>query len=349
MRYKTLGRTGLFVSEFALGTMTFGTPEAHYATAGGLQQEAVLEIVRFALDAGINFLDTANVYSNGQSEELVGHALKTMGIARSDVVLATKAEHATGTGPNDGGASRFHIMHQVEASLRRLGTDHIDLYQMHGWDPVTPVEETLRALDDLVTSGKVRYVGVSNWAAWQAATALGVADRLNLSRPQSVQGYYSLAGRDAERDIVPMLEAAGLSMIVYSPLAGGYLSGKYMNGKAEGRRATIPFPPVDESRGESTLAALAAVAARHGLPMGVVALAWLTRKPVVASVILGVKRIEQLKENLTAGDVTLSEDDVVQLDQASSLPVEYPGWMLPQAETGRLALQRTGQLGKAAW
>lgn len=349
MRYKTLGRTGLFVSEFALGTMTFGTPEAHYAAAGGLQKDEVLEIVRFALDAGINFIDTANVYSSGQAEELVGHSLKTLGIARSNVVIATKAEHATGSGPNDGGASRFHIMHQVEASLRRLGTDHIDLYQMHGWDPVTPIDETLRALDDLVISGKVRYVGVSNYAAWQAATALGVSDRLALSRPQSVQGYYSLAGRDAEREIIPMLEAAGMSMIVYSPLAGGYLSGKYRNGQSDGRRATIPFPPVDEGRGAHTLDALAKVADRHGVPMGVIALAWLIRKPVVASVILGVKRIEQLEENLTACDVNLSEEDVSELNQASTLPVEYPGWMLSQAENGRLALLKTGKMPSPAW
>lgn len=214
MRYNQLGRTGLFVSQMCLGTMNFGTNLGKYAAAGGLEPSEAEPIFRRAFDSGINFIDTANVYSNGQSEEITGQALKTLGIARRDVVIATKCEHAVGSRPNDAGATRHHIIDQVKASLTRLGTDYIDLYQLHGWDPVTPLEETIRALDDLVRQGHIRYVGVSNWAAWQIAKALGVSERLNATRFQSLQAYYSLAARDVERELVPLLEAdrVGLSL-----------------------------------------------------------------------------------------------------------------------------------------
>jgi aryl-alcohol dehydrogenase-like predicted oxidoreductase len=344
MRYNPLGRTGLFVSELCLGTMTFGQAEGRYAAASGVGQDAVNAILRRAVDAGINFIDTANVYANGQSEEIVGLALKSVGIARKDVVLATKFEHATGPGPNDGGGSRHHILEAVQASLRRLGTDHVDLYQMHGWDPATPVEETLRALDDLVRQGLVRAVGLSNWAAWQVSRALGVSGRLNLARFQTYQGYYSLIGRDIEREVVPMLEEEGLGLIVFSPLAGGYLTGKYRDGGTDGRRATIQFPPVDEGRGEGVLAAMDKVAATHGVSMEAVAIAWLRQQRAVTSVITGVKSVDQLEANLKSVDVTLSDAELKALSEAGAPVPEYPGWMIAQGSAGRASLLATGTM-----
>jgi len=344
MRYNLLGRTGLFVSELCLGTMTFGHAGGRYAAASGVEQDEVDAIVRAACDAGINFIDMANVYANGQSETMVGRALKTLGIARHDMVLATKFEHATGAGPNDSGGSRVHIMDAVKASLRRIGTDHIDLYQMHGFDPATPIDETLRALDDLVRQGHVRYIGVSNWAAWQVSRALGVADRLQLSRFQSYQSYYSLVGRDAERDIIPMLAAEGLGMLVYSPLAGGYLTGKYRDGNTGGRRASVQFPPVDEARGAQLLPVLDAIAAAHGSSMEAVALAWLRHQPVVTSITLGVKTRDQLQANLAAADITLHRDELDRLNAAGAPAPEYPGWMLANSSAARIALRDTGRL-----
>jgi aryl-alcohol dehydrogenase-like predicted oxidoreductase len=344
MRYKVLGRTGLFVSEFCLGTMTFGQSGGQYAAASGVAQDEVDAIIHRAVDAGINFIDMANVYANGQSEEMVGRALKTLGIARKDVVLATKFEHATGGGVNDSGGSRVHIMEAVKASLKRIGTDHIDLYQMHGFDPATPVEETLRALDDLVRQGHVRHIGVSNWAAWQVSRAMGIAERLALPRFQSCQSYYSLVGRDAEREIVPMLQAEGMGMLVYSPLAGGYLTGKYRDGKNEGRRATVQFPPVDEERGARLLPVIDAIAAAYGTSMEAVALAWLRQQPAVTSITLGVKRVEQLDANLAAVDLTLHADELQKLADACAPTPEYPGWMLAYSSAARQALLDTGRL-----
>lgn len=344
MRYKVLGRTGLFVSEFCLGTMTFGQAGGQYAAASGVMQDEVDAIVRRAVDAGINFIDMADVYANGQSEELVGRALKNLGIARQDMVLATKFEHPTGAGVNHAGGSRVHIVNAVKASLKRIGTDHIDLYQMHGFDPATPVEETLRALDDLVQQGHVRYIGVSNWAAWSVSKALGIADRMALSRFQSYQSYYSLVGRDAEREIVPMLEAEGLGMLVYSPLAGGYLTGKYRQDNASGRRVTVQFPPVDEQRGASLLPVIESVATAHGTSMEAVALAWLRHQRAVTSIILGVKRVAQLDANLAASEITLSTDELDRLAAAGAPAPEYPAWMLAHSSAARQALLDTGKL-----
>lgn len=344
MRYKKLGTTGLFVSEFCLGTMTFGTPAPQYAAAGGMPQDVLDAIALRAFDAGINFIDTANVYSGGEAEEMVGRMLRKHGLARHGVVISTKAEHATAAGPNDGGASRHHITHQVKESLRRLGTDYIDLYQMHGWDPATPLEETLRALDDMVRHGHVRYVGVSNWAAWQAMQALGVSDRLNLTRLQSYQGYYSLVGRDIEREVMPMLRAEGLGMLVFSPLAGGYLTGKYRIRSGEGRRASIPFPPVDDARGQQVLSAMDAVAAAHGASLEAVALAWLRQQPGVTSVVLGLKSVAQLEANLAAASLALTDEELATLSHAGALPMEYPGWMIANDSAARLSLMDTGTL-----
>lgn len=327
MRYNPLGRTGLFVSELCLGTMTFGG-EGFFAYMGQVQQDEADALLKAAVDAGVNFIDTANVYSQGLSEQITGQAIRNLGLTREDVILATKVMGPMGDGLNNRGNSRGHIMDQVKASLTRLGTDHIDLYQIHGFDAATPMEETVRALDDLVRQGHVRYVGVSNWAAWQIAKALGIAERLNAAKFQSVQSYYTIAGRDLERELVPMMTSEGLGLMVWSPLAGGYLSGKYRGGDTEGRRATRAFPPVDEARGERVLDTLEPIAKAHGVSVAQVALAWLLHQPHVTSVIVGAKRQDQLDDNLGATKVVLSAEELATLDAVSKLPAEYPGWML---------------------
>ena len=236
MRNHPLGRTGLFVSELCLGTMTFGGTDGIWGKIGDLGQVDAERLVGQAIDAGINFIDTADVYAGGVSETITGQALKNLKIARESVVVATKVFGESGPGANGRGNSRGHILDGVKASLRRLQLDHIDLYQIHGFDPATPIEETVRALDQLVRQGHVRYVGVSNWAAWQIVKAVGIAERLGLSRFESLQAYYTVAGRDLEREIVPMLKSEGLGLMVWSPLAGGLVSGKYRQGEARRRQ-----------------------------------------------------------------------------------------------------------------
>lgn len=345
MKYKVLGNTGLFVSELCLGTMTFGQSAGRYAAASGVTQEMADAIMRRAVDAGINFIDTANVYAGGQSEEIIGRSIKNLGLSRQNLVISTKAGHATGAGPNDGGNTRYHLMHQVKESIRRLGTDHIDLFQLHGWDAATPLEETIRALDDLVQQGDVRYVGVSNWAAWQIQKALGISKASNAARFDSVQAYYSLAGRDLEREILPMLQSEKLGLMVFSPLAGGYLTGKYKNSENGGRHNTIQFPPVDENRSAPVLDLLEDIALERQTSMAAISLAWLTSNPSVTSVILGIKSAEQLEDNLKAVDVMLSAQNIQDLNDASKLAVEYPGWMMGST-AGREELLKTGHLPK---
>jgi aryl-alcohol dehydrogenase-like predicted oxidoreductase len=327
MRMKPLGRTGLFVSEICLGTMTFGGQGA-FSRIGDLGQGDADALVRAAVDAGVNFIDTANVYSEGMSEEITGQAIRNLGLDRDELVLATKVMGPMGPGPNNRGTSRKHIVAQAHASLKRLGTDYIDLYQIHGWDPAVPVEETVEALDTLVRAGDVRYVGVSNWAAWQIMKALGIAERRQAARFQSVQAYYTLAGRDIEREIGPMIASEGLGLMVWSPLAGGYLSGKYRSGDGEGRRAGFDFPPVNMERGDAVLDAMEPVAAAHGVSVAQVALAWLLQRPEVTSIIAGAKRPDQLADNLAAAQLRLGADEIAALDAASALPPEYPGWMI---------------------
>src|SRR5258705_12885194 len=247
MQYKTLGNTGLLISRLCLGTMTFGSGEGIFKVIGAVDQKGADELIKAAFDAGINFFDTADVYSAGESETTLGQSFQNLNIARKDVVIATKVYGRVGPGRNDIGASRGHILNGVEASLRRLQTDYIDLYQIHANDSVTPVEETLRALDTLVTQGKVRYIGVSNWQAWKIAKARGISELKNLARFDTLQAYYSIAGRDLERELVPFLEAEKMGLLVWSPLAGGLLSGKFSreNQKPEGsRRSAFDFPAV---------------------------------------------------------------------------------------------------------
>jgi len=339
MRYNTLGGTGLLVSELTLGTMTFGG-RGVWTAIGQLDQTVADGIVARALDAGVNFIDTADVYSEGLSEEITGRAMVNSGRARTDIVLATKALGSTGPGPNDRGASRGHIMDAVKASLKRLGTDYIDLYQIHGFDPLTPVEETVRALDDLVRQGHVRYVGVSNWAAWQIMKALGIADARGWNRFVSLQAYYTIAGRDLEREIAPLLLDQKVGLMVWSPLAGGLLSGKYdRDGSSPdgARRANFDFPPVNRDRVFDAVDAMREIGAAKGVPVAQIALAYLLQKPFVTTVIMGAKTIEQLDENLAAAEVVLSAEEVATLDAVSALPPEYPGWMLARQSEGRKA------------
>jgi aryl-alcohol dehydrogenase-like predicted oxidoreductase len=335
MRYNILGQTGLYVSELCLGTMTFGSSEGMWKQIAGLRQNDAEALVRQAFDAGINFIDTADVYSEGKSEEVTGQAIKNLGIAREDVVVATKGFGRVGDAPglNRVGATRAHIIAACKASLVRLGLDHIDLYQLHGFDNATPIDEMLEALDILVRHGHVRYIGVSNWAAWQVAKALGIAERKNLAPPRSLQSYYTLAGRDLEREIVPMLLSEKVGLMVWSPLAGGLLSGKYDLGEThdttqgQGRRATFDFPPVDRDRARSAVAALREVAAEKGCTVAQLAIAWLLHQPAVTSVIIGAKRPDQLTDNLGAVDIELTKTELDKLSAASALPREYPGWM----------------------
>ena len=328
MKHNRLGRTGLFVSELCLGTMTFGG-DGMWTAIGNLDQQASNDLVKTAFDGGINFVDTANVYSNGLSEKITGQALKDLGIARNEVVLATKALGPMGEGINDRGASRYHLLLQIDASLERLQTDHVDLYQIHGWDPATPLEETLRALDDIVRSGRARYVGVSNWAAWQIVKALGISERLQLERFASLQAYWSLAGRGLEREIVPMLDSEEVGLMVWSPLAGGFLSGKYSrDGDDEGRRKEFDFPPVDKEQTYDAIDVMREIADAHDASVAQVALGWLLAKKVVSSVIVGARKVSQLEDNLGAVDVRLSDEDVARLDKAAPLAKEYPGWMI---------------------
>jgi aryl-alcohol dehydrogenase-like predicted oxidoreductase len=344
MRYKQLGRTGLFVSEVCLGTMTFGGTGEIWRQIGSVQADEAEEIVRIALEAGVNFIDTADVYSLGQAESLLGTALKNLGVERKDVVIATKVLGEMGSGPNDRGASRGHIMDSVEASLARLQVDYIDLYQIHGTDPVTPIEETVRALDDLVRLGMVRYVGVSNWQAWRLMKALGIAERRGWARFETLQAYYSIAGRDLEREIVPLLEEERVGLMVWSPLAGGLLSGKFgpgSNGPEGARRTGFDFPPVHRERAWAVVAEMREVAAAHAVSVARVALAWLLAKPCVTSVILGAKTQEQLADNIAATTLTLSAAELERLDKVSELPAEYPGWMLERQARNRWPLPFT--------
>ncbi|MER2535892.1 MAG: aldo/keto reductase [Rhizobiaceae bacterium] len=336
MRYRQLGRTGLLVSELGLGTFTFGekTGAEKYDRVAGLDQEAANGLVRAAFQSGVNLIDTADIYCFGRAEEIVGQALQDLGIARKDVVIATKCYNPVGAGPNDRGASRGHIMDSVEASLRRLKTGHIDLYQIHAHDPITPLDETLRTLDDLVSQGLVRYVGCSNWPAWRVSKALGICERRGFARLDSTQVYYSLAGRDIEREIAPMAAEEGVGILVWSPLAGGALSGKFEPGsstgeKPEGRRSGgYNFPPVDGGRASRCIAVMRDIAARHDCGVATVALAFILSRPFITSVLIGAKRLDQLQQNLAAANLELDAEDLCRLDDVSRLPAEYPGWIV---------------------
>jgi aryl-alcohol dehydrogenase-like predicted oxidoreductase len=332
MRYHLLGQTGLYVSELCLGTMTYGGGKGIWEAIGSLQQDAVNEQVKFAVEAGINFIDTANVYSVGKSEMLLGQALKTLGLPREQLIIATKSTGSVDETPNGRGQSRHHIFNEVDASLKRLQVDYIDLYQLHGFDPLTPFEESLSALNDLVRSGKVRYIGLCNMAAWQIMKSLGVSQQNGFTKFVSVQAYYTIAGRDLEREVVPLLQDQKLGLMVWSPLAGGLLSGKYKTADDKGptgaRRTTFDFPVVDKQRAFQCVDAMRPLAQQHQVSVAQIALAWILSKPFVSSVIIGAKSMDQLRDNIAASRVQLTADEIKVLDEVSQLPPEYPGWML---------------------
>jgi aryl-alcohol dehydrogenase-like predicted oxidoreductase len=330
MKYKILGNTGLKVSELCLGTMTFGG-KGYWTAIGQLSQEPVDEIVKRSVEAGINFIDTANVYSEGLSEEMTGRAIRNLSLNRDDLIIATKVRGKMGEGPNNTGLTRKHIIQQAEESLRRLNIDYIDLYQIHGYDPLTPLEETLRALDDLVKSGKVRYIGCSNLAAWQLMKALSYSAYKDISKFVSLQAYYTIAGRDLERELIPLLNDQKVGLMVWSPLAGGLLSGKYgrnLQGPEDSRRLNFDFPPVNKEKAFDIIEVMQQIAQQKGISVAQLALAWLLHQPAVTSVIIGAKKTEQLEDNLKAIDVKLTQEELQQLDEVSKLQPEYPGWML---------------------
>lgn len=324
MENRLLGRSGLFVSALSFGAMTFGG-EGMFQIVGKTDEGEAERLIQRCFDAGVNLFDTADGYSNGRSEEILGHAL---GAKRQQAVVATKAWARMGPGPNDVGASRLHLIQACEASLRRLKTDYIDLYQIHGFDAVTPIEETLRALDDLVRSGKVRYIGASNYAGWQLMKALSISDRRGFERYVSQQIYYSLAGREAEHELVPLGLDQGVGILVWSPLAFGMLSGKFRRGQPdpEGARGTFAGAPgkVERARLDDITDALAGIAEARGVTLAQVAINWLLRKPGVTSVILGARTEAQLADNLAASSWTLSDEELKRLDETSALPLPYP-------------------------
>ena len=334
MQYRRLGNTGLKVSELCFGAMTFGT---NFMNIGTVEQDGADELVSRALQAGVNFFDTANVYSYGESEQILGQSLENNGVQRESVVIATKVfgpmseEASNGHGDvNNQGLSRQHIMAACEASLERLGTDYIDLYQVHGWDPATPVEETLRALSDLVRMGKVNYIGASNWTARHLAKSLELSRANDWETFVSLQAYYSLVGRDLEHELLPLTREEGLGVLPWSPLSGGFLSGKYTreNQSPEGaRRAEFDFPPVDE-RGFDAVDELQRIAEKKNASVAQVALAWLLHQPGVTSVILGANKMSQLEDNLGAAEIELTNDELSRLSATTEPPKLYPQWMV---------------------
>jgi aryl-alcohol dehydrogenase-like predicted oxidoreductase len=339
MEYRQLGRSGLRVSALTLGTMTFGG-RAQFADVGATDVAGAARQIDMCLDRGVNLVDTADVYSDGLSEEIVGEVLADAG-RRDRTLVATKARMPMGDGPNDAGLSRHHLIRECEASLRRLRTDHVDLYQVHEWDGQTPLEETLEALDTLVRSGKVRYVGASNYTGWQLMKALATADRHGYQRFVGHQIYYSLQARDAEYELVPLALDQGLGILVWSPLAGGLLSGKYRRGQEgpAGARQLTEWdePPVrDPDALHDVVDALVEIADGHGVSAAQVALAWLRDRPGVASVIVGARTDEQLADNLGAAELALADDEVARLEQISRPPLIYPYWHQAKTAADRL-------------
>jgi aryl-alcohol dehydrogenase-like predicted oxidoreductase len=337
MKYNLLGNTGLKVSELCLGTMTFGG-KGFWTAIGTLGQQAVDEIVGRSVDAGINFIDTANVYSEGLSEEMTGTAIRNLGLNRDDLVIATKVRGTMGQLPNDNGLSRKHIFNQIDASLKRLQMDYVDLYQIHGFDPLTPLEETLDALDAVVKSGKVRYIGCSNLAAWHIMKALDYSKFNKLARFVSLQAYYTIAGRDLEREVIPMLIDQNVGLMVWSPLAGGLLSGKFKrngDGTEGSRRLSFDFPPVNKERAFDIIDVLEPMAKEKNSSVAQLALAWLLHQSAVGTVIIGAKSMDQLEDNLKSIDIEFTAEELQKLDEVSSLEQEYPRWMIDRQGSDR--------------
>ncbi|WOK08777.1 aldo/keto reductase [Imperialibacter roseus] len=332
MKYNYIGDTGLKVSELCFGTMTFGGQDAGmWSKIGQLQQKEVNEILGAVIESGINFIDTANVYSFGQSEQLLGQGLKDVGAKRDEVVLATKVLGPMGSQPNNVGLSRYHIFNSVEASLKRLQVDHIDLLYVHGVDPRTSIEEILRSLNDVVDSGKVRYIAICNWPAWMVAKAQAVAYYNGWHKFIGLQYHYSAATRDIEHELVPMATDHKLAIFPWSPLAGGFLSGKYTregSSDANGRRANFDFPPLDKEKAYDLVEVMGGIAKAHGVTTAQIALAWVRHQPGVTSTIIGAKTPDQLKANIDSTEIVLTADDLAKIEKVSPLASQYPGWMV---------------------
>jgi aryl-alcohol dehydrogenase-like predicted oxidoreductase len=348
MEYRQLGRSGLRIPALALGTMTFGG-KGNFSAVGATDLEGARRQIDMCLDAGVNLIDTADVYSQGAAEEIVGQAIKGK---RDGLLLSTKVRMPMGSGPNDAGLSRYHIINGVEASLRRLGTGHIDIYHVHEWDGQTPLEETMETLDTLVRSGKVRYLAASNYSGWQLMKALAVADARGYQRFAAQQIYYSLEARDAEYELVPLSVDQGLGILVWSPLAGGLLSGKFRRNQEQPEKSRQLSgewnePPVrDEDKLYDTIEVLVDVAKAHGVSAAQVALAWLLGRPAVTSLIIGARTDAQLSDNLAAANLILSADERAALDKVSAPELIYPHWHQVNTASDRLGAPDLAWLGQ---
>jgi len=337
MKYNFLGNTGLVVSELCFGTMTFGG-KGIWEAIGKVQQKEVNDLMKVVVDSGINFIDTANVYSYGESEKLLGKSLKDNNVNRHELVIATKVRGRMGEGQNNVGLSRYHIFQSVDESLQRLQMDHIDILYVHGVDPKTPVEEIMRSLNDIVLTGKVRYVAVCNWPAWMVMKGLGIAEKNGWNKFVGMQYFYSLAGRDIEREILPLAADQNLAVMPWSPLAGGFLGGKYSRNseKAEGsRRNTFDFPPINKEKTYDIIDVITEVSKQHNASIAEIALAWVRQQKGITSTIIGAKSVDQLNANIKSTTVELSADDLAKINEVSALPKEYPGWMVERQSADR--------------
>ncbi len=338
MKYRQLGKTGVLVSELCFGTMTFGG-KGYWKAIGQQTEEEATQLVKTAIDHGINFFDTANAYSEGLAETLLGKAFKNLGIPRHSVFVATKVRLRMGEGPNQVGLSKLHIHDSINESLKRLDLSHVDMLYIHGVDPVTPIVETMRALEDVVRAGKVRYLGVSNHPAWMMMKANSFAENKGWTKFVASQNFYSVASRDIEREIVPMALSEGLSIMPWSPLAGGFLSGKFRRDAdttGNNRRDEFDFPPINKEKAFDIIEVMAKIGERHHASVARVALAWIKDRPGVTSVIIGAKNNDQLLDNLACTKFQLTVEELKELDTISALPAEYPGWMVNRQMTGRL-------------
>ncbi len=338
MKYNFLGNTGLVVSELCFGTMTFGGSGGIWEAIGKIKQDGVNDLMKVVVDSGINFIDTANVYSYGESETLLGQSIKDLGIDRNELVIATKVRGRMGQGQNNVGLSRYHIFQSVDASLKRLQMDHIDVLYVHGVDPKTPVEEIMRSLNDIVLTGKVRYIAVCNWPAWMVMKALGIADKNGWNKFVGMQYYYSLSSRDIEREIVPVAIDQNLAVFPWSPLAGGFLSGKYTRATekaGDSRRDIFDFPPVNKAKAYDIIDVMAEIGKAQNVSVAEIALAWVRLQKGITSTIIGAKNADQLNANIKSTTVELSADDLKKLDDVSALTKEYPGWMVERQGADR--------------
>lgn len=337
MKYNFLGNTGLLVSELCFGTMTFGG-KGFWEAIGRIQQQEVNDLMKVVIESGINFIDTANVYSYGESEKLLGQSIKDLNLNRNELVIATKVRGRMDDNPNSVGLSRYHIFNSVNESLERLQLDHIDILYVHGVDHRTPVEETMRALNDIVLTGKVRYIAVCNWPAWMVMKAQGIADKNGWNKFIGLQYFYSLAGRDIEREIVPLAQDQNLGIMPWSPLAGGFLSGKYtrdIEKTGNSRRDTFDFPPINKEKTYDIVDIITEIGQQYNASPSQIALAWVRQQPGITSTIIGAKNIEQLNDNIKSIEIELSTSDLERIDAISALTKEYPEWMVDRQTADR--------------